>query len=75
MRFEGKKIVVIGGSSGMGLATARAAAVEGARVIIASRSEEKADCAASTGGISPFPNPQADFPQSVAGAGKDSFGG
>ncbi len=41
MRFQGKKIVVIGGSSGMGLATARAAAAEGARVIIASRSEEK----------------------------------
>ena len=41
MRFEGKKIVVIGGSSGMGLATAKAAAAEGARVIIASRSEEK----------------------------------
>jgi NAD(P)-dependent dehydrogenase (short-subunit alcohol dehydrogenase family) len=41
MRFQGKKIVVIGGSSGMGLATARAAAAEGARVVIASRSEEK----------------------------------
>ncbi len=41
MRFEGKKIVVIGGSSGMGLATAKAAAAEGAGVIIASRSEEK----------------------------------
>ena len=41
MRFQGKKIIVIGGSSGMGLATAKAAATEGARVIIASRSEEK----------------------------------
>jgi NAD(P)-dependent dehydrogenase (short-subunit alcohol dehydrogenase family) len=41
MRFQGKKIVVIGGSSGMGLATAKAAAAEGAGVIIASRSEEK----------------------------------
>ncbi len=41
MRFQGKKIVVIGGSSGMGLATAKAAAAEGARVVIASRSEEK----------------------------------
>ena len=41
MRFQGKKIVVIGGSSGMGLATAKAASAEGARVIIASRSEEK----------------------------------
>jgi NAD(P)-dependent dehydrogenase (short-subunit alcohol dehydrogenase family) len=41
MRFKGQKIVVIGGSSGMGLATAIAAAAEGAHVIIASRSEEK----------------------------------
>jgi len=41
MRFQRKKIIVIGGSSGMGLATAKAAATEGARVIIASRSEEK----------------------------------
>jgi NAD(P)-dependent dehydrogenase (short-subunit alcohol dehydrogenase family) len=41
MRFLGQKIVVIGGSSGMGLATAKAAAAEGARVVIASRSEEK----------------------------------
>jgi len=41
MRFQGKKIVVIGGSSGIGLATAKMAAAEGAEVVIASRSEEK----------------------------------
>ncbi len=41
MRFEKKKIVVIGGSSGMGFATARMAAAEGAEVVIASRSQEK----------------------------------
>jgi NAD(P)-dependent dehydrogenase (short-subunit alcohol dehydrogenase family) len=41
MRFRDKKIVVIGGSSGMGLATAMMAAAEGASVVIASRSEEK----------------------------------
>ncbi len=41
MRFAGQKIVIIGGSSGMGLATAKAAAAEEAQVIIASRSEEK----------------------------------
>lgn len=41
MRFRDKKIVVIGGSSGMGFATARMAAAEGASVVIASRSEEK----------------------------------
>ncbi len=41
MRFKGQKIVIIGGSSGMGLATAKMAAAEGAAVVIASRSEEK----------------------------------
>jgi NAD(P)-dependent dehydrogenase (short-subunit alcohol dehydrogenase family) len=41
MKFQGKKIVIIGGSSGIGLATAKAAIAEGAEVIIASRSEEK----------------------------------
>jgi NAD(P)-dependent dehydrogenase (short-subunit alcohol dehydrogenase family) len=41
MEFRGKRVVVIGGSSGIGLAAAKAAAAEGAQVIIASRSEEK----------------------------------
>jgi NAD(P)-dependent dehydrogenase (short-subunit alcohol dehydrogenase family) len=43
VRLEGKKIVVIGGSSGIGLATAKMAAVEGALVILASRSLERLD--------------------------------
>lgn len=41
MTLRDKKVVIIGGSSGMGLATAKAAAAEGALVVIASRSEEK----------------------------------
>jgi NAD(P)-dependent dehydrogenase (short-subunit alcohol dehydrogenase family) len=41
MRFRGERVVIIGGSSGIGLATARAAAAEGAEVLLASRSEEK----------------------------------
>jgi NAD(P)-dependent dehydrogenase (short-subunit alcohol dehydrogenase family) len=40
-----RKIVVIGGSSGMGLATARAAALEGAAVTVASSSRERVDAA------------------------------
>jgi NAD(P)-dependent dehydrogenase (short-subunit alcohol dehydrogenase family) len=43
MNLENKKIVVIGGSSGMGLATAANLAAAGAHVIIASRSREKLD--------------------------------
>ncbi len=40
MNLQGQRIVIIGGSSGIGLATAKLAAGEGAEVIIASRSEE-----------------------------------
>lgn len=41
MKLRGKRIVIIGGSSGIGLATAKAALKEGATLVIASRSEEK----------------------------------
>ncbi|MBW3494086.1 MULTISPECIES: SDR family oxidoreductase [Bacillus] len=39
--LKGKQIVIIGGSSGIGLATAKQAIEQGAHVIIAGRSEEK----------------------------------
>lgn len=39
--LEGQRVVIIGGSSGMGLATARAAAEVGARVLIAARDETR----------------------------------
>lgn len=41
MRLEGQRVMVIGGSSGIGLGTAKAAVREGAPVVIASRSAEK----------------------------------
>jgi NAD(P)-dependent dehydrogenase (short-subunit alcohol dehydrogenase family) len=42
-RLEGKKVVVLGGTSGFGLATAKAAAAEGAKVVIVSRSQVNVD--------------------------------
>ena len=45
MVLDGQRIVVIGGSSGMGLATARAAALQGAAVTIASSRQERVDAA------------------------------
>ena len=41
MSLANKTVVIIGGSSGMGLATAKAALAEGAKVIITGRSEER----------------------------------
>jgi NAD(P)-dependent dehydrogenase (short-subunit alcohol dehydrogenase family) len=41
MSLKEKKVVIIGGSSGMGLASARAAAAEGAYVLIAGRSKDR----------------------------------
>jgi NAD(P)-dependent dehydrogenase (short-subunit alcohol dehydrogenase family) len=41
MRFDDKHLVIVGGSSGIGLETARLALAEGAAVTIAGRSEER----------------------------------
>ncbi|HSO18645.1 MAG TPA: SDR family oxidoreductase [Desulfosarcina sp.] len=46
MTLRGQSVVVIGGSSGMGLAVARKASQAGARVVIASRSADKLQAAA-----------------------------
>jgi len=48
MILAGKKVVVVGGSSGVGLATAELARREGAEVIIASRNAEKLNAVAAT---------------------------
>jgi NAD(P)-dependent dehydrogenase (short-subunit alcohol dehydrogenase family) len=50
--LTGKKILVVGGSSGIGLATARVAFERGAEVTIASRDEEKLHSAATQMGNS-----------------------
>ncbi len=55
MQLAGKKVVVVGGSSGIGLATAELAKREGAEVIIASRSAEKLNAATSKIGVKGIP--------------------
>lgn len=41
--LSGKTVIVLGGSSGLGLATAKAAAAEGAKVIIVSSNQQRID--------------------------------
>ncbi len=53
--LAGKKVVVVGGSSGIGLATAEMAKAQGAEVIIASRSAERVKAAADKLGAKGMP--------------------
>jgi len=48
MKLTGKKVVVVGGSSGIGLATAAMAKGDGAEVIIAARTPERLEAAAKS---------------------------
>lgn len=43
MKLENQQVVIIGGTSGIGLATARMLIAEGAKVIVASRQRDKVD--------------------------------
>jgi NAD(P)-dependent dehydrogenase (short-subunit alcohol dehydrogenase family) len=51
MLLAGKKVVVVGGSSGIGLSTAELAKSEGAEVVIASRNAERLKAAADKLGV------------------------
>ena len=52
MQFQNKKVVVVGGSSGIGYATAAMAQAQGAAVTIASRPGERLEAAAKQLGVS-----------------------
>jgi NAD(P)-dependent dehydrogenase (short-subunit alcohol dehydrogenase family) len=43
--LKGKKVIILGGSSGLGFATAKAAAAEGTKVIIVSANQQRIDAA------------------------------
>ena len=52
MKLEGRVAIVTGGTSGMGLASARGLAAEGARVVVAGRNAERGEAAAAEiGGV------------------------
>src|SRR5215471_14743210 len=59
MRFEDKVAIVTGAASGIGLATARQFASEGAHVVIADLNLEKAESAADDVKRSGLPEPMA----------------
>ena len=54
MLLSGQTVVVVGGSSGIGLATAELAKKEGANVVIASRSKDRLNAAAGKIGARPM---------------------
>ena len=51
MSLQGKKVVIVGGSSGIGYATAAMAKTQGAEVVIASRAGQRLDAAAKALGV------------------------
>ena len=55
MKLAGKKVVVVGGSSGIGLATAAMAKADGAEVIIAARAHDRLAAAAKSIGATAIP--------------------
>jgi NAD(P)-dependent dehydrogenase (short-subunit alcohol dehydrogenase family) len=55
MMLAGQKVVVVGGSSGIGLSTAELAGKEGAEVIIASRNADRLNAAAQKLGVKAIP--------------------
>ncbi len=55
MKLAGKKVVVVGGSSGIGLATAAMAKADGAEVIIAARAPDRLAAAAKSIGATAIP--------------------
>jgi NAD(P)-dependent dehydrogenase (short-subunit alcohol dehydrogenase family) len=55
MQLAGQKVVVVGGSSGIGLSTAELAKAEGADVVIASRNAERLKAAADKLGVKAIP--------------------
>jgi NAD(P)-dependent dehydrogenase (short-subunit alcohol dehydrogenase family) len=79
MRFSGKTILVTGGSSGIGLATARRIADEGGRVAITGTSQKHLDEAAAElpGGALIIRNDAADIGQAsrLAEQVRDQLGG
>lgn len=48
MSLKGQKVVVVGGTGGIGLAVAKTASVQGASIVIASRSQSRCEQAKST---------------------------
>ena len=60
-RFEGRGVVVAGGSSGLGLHLAKAFIAEGARVVVSARQAEKLEAVAAEIGAIPIAADITDF--------------
>lgn len=78
-RLAGKSLVIIGGTTGLGLSAARACLKEGARVVVVGRNPESAGAAEKTLGVQAlaFVGDAADpaTAESAVDLAEDSFGG
>lgn len=75
-RFQGKKIVVTGGTNGIGLATAQRIASEGGEVLVTGRNPDRLSKANAIDGIRAIENNAADpaAADDLAAAVRDAFG-
>jgi len=76
-RFQGKRIIVTGGTSGIGLATAERLASEGARVLVTGMNPERLDAAGRIDGIVALANDAGDpvAADALADAAVERLGG
>lgn len=77
MRLQGRRAIITGGASGIGLASARAFLAEGARVVLLDRNAEALTAAAAETGAPTFPADVADMEsvQTAVDAAVTALGG
>ncbi|MEM6791773.1 MAG: SDR family NAD(P)-dependent oxidoreductase, partial [Myxococcota bacterium] len=76
-RFNDKKVLITGGTSGIGLATAKRLVEEGAQVLVTGTNRERLDAAHALDGVTAIENDAGEpsAADALAAAVADAFGG